>query len=273
MFNIKSIVQTKFPEFCHKHPFISGALISVACMITKDKEFQQFKANHPGRDGIALIDDIYSYLNFTAVIHQQDLDKIPKTGRLLIVLNHPTTLDGLSLIKHLSTVRSDIKVVVSELFETTGAMNAYTIPVDISGAGISKSSLKALRSHLQNEGVLIIFPGGKPSRIYDGKIQDAEWSSSFLKIASKYSTPILPVYIDGKMSRWFYFCSKVFLPLSMLLVFREIFNLRDKSETFYFGETIDPQQLDESYTSTAQRVQAVRDALYALSPKTDANRL
>ena len=273
MFNIKSIVQTKLPDFCSKHKLISAALISVASMITKDKEFQQFKADHPDRDGIALIDDIFTYLNFTAVIHQQDLDKLPKNGRLILILNHPTTLDGLSLIRHLSTVRSDIKVVVNELFVTTGAMNEYTIPVDISGAGISKSSLKALKQHLQGEGLLIIFPGGKPSRFYDGKIQDPEWSSSFLKIAEKYSSPILPIYIDGKMSHWFYFWSKAFFPLSMLLVFREIFNLRDKSETFYFGETIDPQELDKSYASTAQRVQAVRNALYSLSPKTDSDRL
>ncbi|NRB39526.1 MAG: 1-acyl-sn-glycerol-3-phosphate acyltransferase [Pseudomonadales bacterium] len=273
MFNIQSIVQTKFPDFCQKHKIISSALIAIACKITKDKEFRQFKADHADRDGIQLIDDIYNYLNFTAIIHQQDLDNIPKTGRLVMVLNHPTTLDGLSLIQHLSTVRSDIKVVVNELFETTGAMHNYTIPVDISGAGISKSSLKALKQHLQAEGVLIIFPGGKPSRIYDGKIQDPEWSSSFLKIARKYGSPILPVYIDGKMSRWFYFISKVFFPLSMLLVFREIFNLRNKTETFYFGEMIEPQTLEASHASVEQQVQAVRDSLYALSPKTDINRL
>lgn len=273
MFNIEAIVQTKFPSFCQKHKIISSALISIACAITKNEEFQKFKADHPDRDGIKLIDDIYHYLNFTAIIHQKDLDNIPKTGRLVIVLNHPTTLDGLSIIQHLSTVRSDIKVVVNELFETTGAMQNYTIPVDISGAGISKSSLKALRQHLQDEGVLIIFPAGKPSRIYDGKIQDPEWSSSFLKIAQKYASPILPVYIDGKMSRWFYFISKVFFPLSMLLVFREIFNLRDKTQTFYFGELIEPKVLQESHDTAKQQVQAVRDELYNLSPQTDANRL
>ncbi len=270
MFDIGLIIKKKIPNFCQKHPKLSDVLINVARCIVRDKEFQIFRKNHSNRDGLKLIDDIYSFLNFSAHFHASDIEKIPATGRVIIVLNHPTTLDGLSLIKLLSPVRRDVKAIVNELFESTGALTDYIIPVSISGSGISKSSMQAIQQHLSDEGLLIIFPAGSPSRIYDGAIQDAPWSSSFLKMAKRYNSPILPIYIDSRMSYWFYFWSKVCFPISMLLPFREVFHLRDKIQTFYVGNII-------SADNTAEMDQfdlaEIRRQLYSLSPRSERYRL
>lgn len=273
MLDIKKVFQKKYPGFYLQHPWLSRLFINITRRICKEKEFQQFTAAHCNSDGINLINDAFAYLNFSPIISNEHLTKIPMQGRVIIILNHATALDGIGLIKVLHAVRTDIKVVINELLLTTDVLKDLTISVSMTTKGISKTSFKSINSHLQQEGALIIFPSGKPSRIYHGKIQDDKWNSGFLKIALKNNCPILPVYVDGKYSNGFYIISKLLFNIATMLPIREVHKLRNKQETFYVGELLNVETLNKQYKTTDEMIHFIRNKLYSLSPATDLNRL
>ena len=170
-----------------------------------EEEFQQFAARHSHLKGLDTVEQILEHLNIHCAIPVHCLEQIPEHGPLVIIANHPTgTLDGLALLYAVSRVRRDVKVVTNRMLNHLEPLKSLFIPVDNINGRTAKSALQKMDSQLQSGGVLIFFPAGEVSRLTRRGIRDKKWHSGFIKLAAKYRTPLLPVWIDARNSALFY---------------------------------------------------------------------
>jgi hypothetical protein len=81
------------------------------------------------KEGIDFIDEIIRVLEFKIEFDENELKKIPANGPLIVVANHPFGgFDGLLLIKYLSQVRPDVKVIGNFLMQKVEPVSEYFIP-------------------------------------------------------------------------------------------------------------------------------------------------
>ena len=70
------------------------------------------------KQGVEFIDALLEILEVNYEFDERDLKKIPKTGPFIVVSNHPFGgLDGILLIKLISMVRPDVKVLANFLLK------------------------------------------------------------------------------------------------------------------------------------------------------------
>ncbi len=100
-------------------------------------------------------------------------------------------------------------------------------------------------------------------------MNDLEWKKTFITYALKYQIPVLPIYIEGELSNFFYRLSNfrkfigIKANVEMLYLANELFKQRNKTITFDVGELIDTRQLDASKGDHAL-AQEVKNKVYQL---------
>ena len=168
-----------------------------------------------------------------------DRRNIPAVGRTLIVANHPLgALDGLAILRLIGEIRPDVKIVANDLLLGFDALKGLVLPVDNIGGKTGRQQLKAIMDCLHREECVIIFPAGEVSRLSPSGVKDLKWNSSYLKIAQKTNSPILPVHIGGRNSMMFYTSSWVYRPLSTVQLANEMFRQRNRRIPIQVGEPI-----------------------------------
>src|SRR5690606_17177863 len=135
-------------------------------------------------------------------------------------------------------VRHDVKVMANEMLMAIQPLQPLLMAVDNMTESTPKENLRAMYAHLENEGALIVFPAGEVSRMGAQGIRDGHWNSGFLRIARKTRAPILPIFIDGRNSAFFYSLSLLSKPLSMAWLVREMFKQANNSVDIRIGEPI-----------------------------------
>lgn len=204
-----------------------------------EEEFQQFAAGHRHLKGLDMVEQVLEHLQIRCAIPAHDLEQIPEHGPLVIVANHPTgTLDGMALLYAVSRVRRDVKVVTNRMLSHLEPLSSLFIPVDNLGGRTRKSSLQLMEAQLQAGGVLIFFPAGEVSRLTRKGIRDGSWHSGFVKMAAKFRTPLLPVYIRAHNSPLFYASTLLSSTLPMLLLMQQMFRRRGTSLPVNIGQRI-----------------------------------
>lgn len=162
--------------------------------------------------------DILDVMNISVLNKSSKKIDIPEKGRLIVIANHPFgIIDGLILCSLVSKVRGDFKIMTHETLKFLPQLEEYILPVDFSGN--EKTTLKfnlrtavKAKKHLENEGVLIIFPSGSVSvaKSLKSEAKDDNWKTFPAKLIHQTKTDILPIYFDGKNGLLFHlFASKI----------------------------------------------------------------
>jgi len=142
------------------------------------------------------------YFHFSYTTLDREKENIPVHGRLLIIANQPIgSLDGLALIKLVSEVRRDIKVVTSEAVMSIKPLQSILLPTTSKKQTPDPQNHHAIKKYLQNEGVVIMFPAGEVSRLKPNGIRDTRWQYDFLNLACDTKSAILPLYRLGQNKR------------------------------------------------------------------------
>lgn len=138
---------------------------------------------------------------------------IPRKDSLLVIANHPFgIIDGLILCSLVSEFRDDFKIMTHETLQFLPQLKKFILPVDFSGKTkqskiLNIQTAKLARKHLENQGVVIIFPSGGVSTAKNLKSQaiDDEWKLFPAKLIHQTKTKVLPIYFDGKNGFLFHF--------------------------------------------------------------------
>lgn len=168
------------------------------------------------------------------------------------------------LIKLISEVRPDIKVVANELLMTLTPLHNILLPVRNMTGGTPRQHLEKIHQHLRSEGAVLIFPSGEVSRLRPNGIRDTQWQTGFLKMAISCNAPLLPMYVDAKNSATFYGASILYKPLATLLLVKEMFKQASNTLPVRIGELIPAEAVSGSDFPLKTRVSLLKNHLYRI---------
>ncbi|WP_018983012.1 GNAT family N-acyltransferase [Salinimonas chungwhensis] len=238
MFTVNEVLHKHYPQVAN-HPWLSRPVTTVLRHLLHEKEFKEFGDTYPYHQGIDFIEQVMTYFKVSYSARDNEKERIPSEGRVVIIANHPVgSLDALALIKLVAEVRPDVKVVANQMLEAISPLQEMLLPVNNMQGGTPRTRLAAIQQHLRNEGALLIFPAGEVSRLRPQGIRDTYWHNGFLRIAQHAGAPILPVFIDARNSPLFYGVSMVYKPLATTLLVKEMFKQRRKHFPIRIGEII-----------------------------------
>ncbi|MDR1976907.1 MAG: lysophospholipid acyltransferase family protein [Campylobacteraceae bacterium] len=238
MFHLDSVIQEltknrKLPSW--RKRFMKWLLKK----ILHEKQALEFEQRFPSLRGIDCVEEILRYFEFRCEVDVADLENIPTQGAVIIVANHPTgTLDSLSIIKTISSVRDDIKVMANQILSHFKTLEDIMIVVDNMGGQTNRQQIKDVQEHLRRGGALIVFPAGEVSRFRLQGICDRKWNSGFLRLAMRVQAPIVPVHLKGRNSLFFYILSIIYKPFSTYLLIDEMFRQQGKGLKIRIGKRI-----------------------------------
>ena len=134
----------------------------------------------------------------------EGLERLDPQGRYLFVANHPFGgMDGMMLADKLIERFGDVRVVVNDLLMHLAPLTPLWLPVNKHGmqnAAYARRMEEAFAGGLP----VLTFPAGFCSRRIDGRVQDIPWRTNFLKKAAASQRLIVPLFVEGELSRFFY---------------------------------------------------------------------
>jgi putative hemolysin len=264
MFTVSEVLEKHYPTVVNK-PILSKTLSFVLRHLLHEREMQEFAQEYPHYQGLDFVEQVLEYFNISYSARDVEKERLPNQGKLVIIANHPIgSLDALALIKLVSEVRQDIKVIGNDMLMALKPMHSILLPVNNVQGGTAKQHIHNIQAHLQAEGVVIVFPAGEVSRLRPQGIRDTHWQSGFLRIAKQAKSPILPVFIDAKNSPLFYGVSMLYKPLASMLLVKEMFNHKRQHLPMRIGELIPVESYSNNKITRNQSVALFKKHLYKI---------
>jgi putative hemolysin len=165
-------------------------------------------------------------------ISYEGLEHVPATGACILACNHPIGgLDGLAMMQLVATKRKDVRFLVNDILMHMKNFGQLFVPINKMGAN-STQARKAIENAFGGQDALVIFPAGLVSRRTRGVIEDLEWKRSFITKAIQYQKAVIPVYVEGRMSNWFY----------NLASFRKKLGIKTNIELLYLADEMFKQK-------------------------------
>lgn len=208
-FDIRAILKSKAPN-----AKVPAFLIRYLERITHVRQMNAFLRKYPDLRGYEFIDRVISEeLGCSASI--DGLENIPTDNRpVIFVSNHPLGgLDGMIIARLIHNQRQKtnyqrpLKVIVNELLMFMEPIADLWAPVNKVDR-LSREQALMQQQMWESETDVLTFPAGVCSRLQriDGhwQIRDLEWQKNFVQRAREYQRDVVPIYFEGRNSRFFY---------------------------------------------------------------------
>ncbi len=264
---VREVIHKKSPKLAK---WIPKPLISYLERVIHEEEINYIMTKFRDQYGLDFVDDLIHELGVKVVL--EGTEHIPKDEHVIFASNHPLGgLDGIAIMHAIGQFRRDVKFLVNDILMNIRNLEPLFIPVNKVGSQ-AKSGILAIDQAYASENALLIFPAGLVSRKIGGKITDLEWKKSFITKAKKYKRDVIPVYIDGRNSNFFYNLARlrqkfgIKANLEMLYLPDEMFSQRNQTVTIRFGERIPYSHFEQSKTER-EWASEVRKMVYRMGEK------
>ena len=204
----------------------------------------------------------------------EGLEKLDPRGRYIFASNHPFGgMDGMMLADKLIDRFGDARVVVNDLLMHLEPLRPLWIPVNKHGSQ-STAYARKFDEEFFGERPILTFPAGLCSRCIDGEVTDPAWKISFLKKAYASQRQIVPVFVEGELSKFFYRVYRIRKALGikfnieMLWLPDEMFSQKGKHFRIVVGDPIPVADL-QRYGSLHEQTEEVRKKAYFLKNRLD----
>ena len=184
---------------------------------------------------------------------QEQLDRIPKEGPLIVVSNHPHGMvDGMMFADLIGRVRTDYRILTRSLLTVIDEVaGSFMIPVpfphdpDAQRKGV-KMRADAM-AHLKEGGVVALFPSGgvAASETFFGPAVEGEWNVFTAKMIRKSGATVLPVKFQGQNSRAYQIANQLSPMLRQGLLLHEIVHTLNKPQAPIVGHPLTTEQVDK----------------------------
>ncbi len=201
------------------------------------------------------LENLLAEMRVRAQVGEADQARIPATGPVVVVANHPYgMLDGAILTVLLTRARPDVKVLSNFLLADVPELQKHCIFVDPFQTDRSaESNRRALRqalAWLQQGGMLAMFPSGEVSywQMPAAQIVDPAWNDAAVRLLRRTGATALPIYFCGHNGVRFQLMGMLHPKLRTSLLAQEFLQQEGKTVEVRVGSAI-----------TADAVEAIRD--------------
>jgi putative hemolysin len=257
--------------FSEKNPrllkFVPGFVIRYLKRVIHQDELNDALERYKDKMGLDFIDEILK--EFDAKIIVEGIENVPAHGRYIIAANHPLGgIDGMALMKVVGSVRKDILFPVNDLLMYLPNLKPLFIPLNKHGR--NTDNIRIFDETFASDVAILYFPAGLCSRKVNGEIVDLEWKKTFISKAKKFQRNIIPVYIMGRNSNFFYNLANwrvrfgLKSNIEMLYLVDEMFKQKDKEILIRFGKPI-PFQFFDKTKKDIEWAAYMRDHVYSLA--------
>lgn len=264
---VRNVIHKKSPKLAK---WIPKPLINYLERVIHEKEINYIMTKFKELYGLDFVNALIEELGVD--VQLEGAEHIPLTDSVIFASNHPLGgLDGIAIMQAIGRYRKDVKFLVNDILLNIRNLEPLFVPVNKVG-NQAKSGIMAIDQAYASDNALLIFPAGLVSRKIDGKIEDLEWKKSFISKAKKYKRDIVPVYIEGRNSNFFYNLARLRarlglkVNLEMLYLPDEMFSQRGQRVTIRIGKRISYQDFDSS-NSEKDWAKEVRATVYSMGDK------
>jgi putative hemolysin len=176
--------------------------------------------------------------------------RIPPTGPLIVVANHPHGLvDGMVMAELIGRVRTDYKILTRSLLSNIQEVTEFMIPVpfpdedDALQKGLEMRNLAM--AQLAKGGVIVLFPAGAVANSpgWFGRAVEKEWNPFTAKMILKSKAAVLPIYFPGQNSRMYQIACHLSPTLRQGLLVHEVAYALDKPQAPVIGQPFPPEEI------------------------------
>lgn len=267
---VERVIGSKKPGLLKVLP---GFIINYLKRIIHQDEINDFIERNKSVYGLEFVERIVH--EFIRQLNTKGVENIPTGKRILIASNHPLGgLDGVALMHVAGKIRPDILFPVNDLLMNLENIKNLFIPINKHGS--NSQNLKIINDTFASEVSVLYFPAGLCSRKQKhGIIEDLEWKKTFISYARKYQRDVVPTFIDGRNSDFFYNLARlrkmigIKQNIEMLYLVDEMYKQKNKTINIIVGKPIPFETFDKRFSDN-QWAQKVKEHVYRLSSYSQA---
>jgi len=240
--DLKRIIAEKNPALLKWMP---GFLFRYIKRIIHEDEINEFIDQNKNVKNKEFCDAVVE--SFEIKLKVSGLENIPKNGGCILAANHPLGgMDAMAIVTQIYNIRPDMTFIVNDILMNLENLKELFTGVDKHKANTAKS-LQNVNELFASDKAVFLFPAGLVSRKRRGVVKDLEWKKTFISRAKKFNKQIIPIYIECKLSNFFYRLANfrkligIKANIEMLYLADEMFKQKNKTIEFKIGKPINPK--------------------------------
>jgi 1-acyl-sn-glycerol-3-phosphate acyltransferase len=261
--DIEKVFHSKSPRIANSLP---GFVFRLLKRIIHQDELNEFIFTNKDKWGLDYVQAILEgFFVTTEVINPPVLDP---DKRYLVASNHPLGgMDGIALLHETGKLKKDVVFPVNDLL--MNLPNLYELFIPVNKHGSNADNIRLFNETFSSDKLILYFPAGLVSRKQSGIIKDVEWKKTFLTKAKASGRDIIPVFISGRNTDFFYNLANLRKKLGikanieMLFLVDEMYKFKNKVIPITFGKPIPIGVFDKS-KSDQQWATLLREHIYKL---------
>lgn len=222
------------------------------------------------------LENLLDEMRIELEVHAADQSRIPTTGPVVVVANHPYgVLDGALLTVLLTRTRPDVKVLTNFLLGDIPELQRNCIFVDpfLTDCSI-ESNRRAIRESLawlEQGGLLAIFPAGEVSQwhVPAGTISDRHWNDTAVRLVRRTGASALPVFFCGHNGVGFQLLGMIHPKLRTAFLLQEFLKQEGRTVEVRVGSPI-PADAIQAIASDREAMEYLRWRTYLLGRRKKA---
>ncbi len=265
--DVKSIIGSKNPKTLKRIPRF---VIKYLERIIHQKTINEYLRSVPDKKDMEFVRETIKFMELSIVY--EGLENVEEKGCYVFASNHPLGgLESLVLMHIVSQKFKDIVFVVNDLLMALKPMSNLFVPVNKLGTQ-SRESVKKINDAYASDKQVLYFPAGLVSRKIKGEIVDPPWQKTFVSKAIEAKRDIVPVYIEGRNSNFFYRLAKIRkffrikTNIEMLYLVDEMYKQKGRTIKVKFGTPVPYKTFDKS-KSYKEWAEFLRLKAYGLNAK------
>lgn len=202
-----------------------------------------------------------------------EIARIPATGPLVVVANHPHGLvDGMVLAWLVGQVRQDYKILTRSLLTGIPEIAEFMLPVPFPHEENAREESLAMRAEcmrvLRAGGCIVLFPAGRVahSDTWMGPAVEAEWNPFTAKMVMRSGASVLPIHFPGQNTRAYQWAARTSATLRQSLLLNEIRAALNKPQRPVIGEPIPAQEIAPWSANPRGWLAMLRERTLSLAP-------
>jgi putative hemolysin len=224
------------------------------------------------RTGTDAVGRLLSLLGITLQIDAAERDRVPLSGPVLMVSNHPFgLLEGAIMASVLPKLRPDVRILANSLLSVLPELRQLCIFIDPFGRHSAMpgnaAALRECLHWLRGGGLLLAFPAGEVAHLdwRGGALADPPWNAPLARIAQIAGAAAVPLFFQGGNSMAFQLAGSIHPGLRTASLPRELLNKRGRTIHIRIGRPVSPATL-QSFPDPQQAIDYLRCRTYLLDP-------